>query len=154
MSKHYTNSYSYDAIRNVTSKYQRALDLGKSDIEKITYSLSLNSGTSLNVFIKAKDNYKGSVKVTTKKGNTVTSYTAVKQADGRYKVTIPDISAHQLGDMYTITAETTNGTATCSLSALSYVYSILDGNSNNTAKNAVSSLYIYYDATLNYRSKA
>ena len=154
MSKHYTTSYSYDAIRNVTSKYQRVLDLGKSDIDKITYSLSLNSGTSLNVFIKAKDNYKGSVKVTTKKGNTVMSYTAVKQADGRYKVTIPDISAHQLGDKYTITAETTNGTATCSLSALSYVYAILDVSSDNAAKNAVSSLYIYYDATLNYRSKA
>ena len=53
-----------------------------------------------------------------------------------------------------IIAETTNGIATCSLSALSYVYAILDGSSNNTAKNAVSSLYIYYDATLNYRSKA
>ena len=154
MSKHYTSSYSYDAIRNVISKYQRVLDLGKSDIEKISYSLSLNSGTSLNVFIKAKSNYKGSVKVTVKKGNTVTSYTAVKQADGRYKVTIPDISAHQLGDTYTITAETTNGTATCSLSALSYVYAVLNENSDNTAKNAVSSLYIYYDATLNYRSKA
>ena len=128
---------------------------GKSDIDKITYSLSLNSGTSLNVFIKAKDNYKGSVKVTTKKGNSVTSYAAVKQADGRYKVTIPDISAHQLGDMYTVTAETTNGTATCSLSALSYVYAVLNGSSNDkNAKNAVSSLYIYYDATLNYRSKA
>ena len=154
MSKHYTGSYSYDDIKKAAGKYQRVLDLGKSDIEKITYSLSLNSGTSLNVFIKAKDNYKGSVKVTTKKGNTVMSYTAVKQADGRYKVTIPDISAHQLGDIYTITAETTNGTATCSLSALSYVYAILDGSSNNTSKNAVSSLYIYYDATLNYRSKA
>ena len=114
----------------------------------------MNSGTSLNVFIKAKDNYNGSVKVTVKKGNSVTSYTAVKQSDGRYKVTIPNISAHQLGDTYTITASTTNGTAKCSLSALSYVYAVLDGNSNNTAKNAVSSLYIYYDATLNYRSKA
>ena len=154
MSKHYTSSYSYDAIRNVTSKYQRVFDLGKSDIEKISYSLSLNSGTSLNVFIKAKDNYKGSVKVTTKKGNVIMSYNAVKQADGRYKVTIPDISAHQLGDMYTITASTTNGTATCSLSALSYVYAVLSGNSDKAAKNAVSSLYIYSDATLNYRSKA
>ena len=154
MSKHYTSSYSYDAIKKAAGKYQRVLDLGKSDIEKITYSLSLNSGTSLNVFIKAKDNYTGSVKVTTKKGNAATSYTAVKQADGRYKVTIPNISAHQLGDMYTVTAETTNGTETCSLSALSYVYAVLDGNSNNTAKNAVSSLYIHYDATLNYRSKA
>ena len=154
MSKHYTNSYSYDSIKKAAGKYQRLLDLGKSDIDKITYSLSLNSGTSLNVFIKAKDNYNGSVKVTVKKGNTVMSYTAVKQADGRYKVTIPNISAHQLGDTYTITASTTNGTAKCSLSALSYVYAVLDGNNNNTAKNAVSSLYIYYDATLNYRSKA
>lgn len=154
MSKYYTSSYSYDSIKKAASKYQRLLDLGKSDIEKITYSLSLNSGTSLNVFIKAKDNYTGSVKVIIKKGNAATSYTAVKQADGRYKVTIPNISAHQLGDTYTVTAVTTNGTAKCSISALSYVYAILSGSSyDKTAKDAVSSLYKYYDATMNYRYK-
>ena len=42
-----------------------------------------------------------------------------------------------------IIAETTNGIATCSLSSLSYFYSILDKSSDDkNAKNAVSSLYI------------
>ena len=86
---------------------------------------------------------------------TVTPVNSIKhkQADGRYKVTILNISAHQLGDTYTVTSSTTNGTAKCSLSALSYVYAILNGSSyDKTAKDAVSSLYSYYDATMNYRS--
>ena len=144
-----------DIIKNETSKFQRVVNLGKSDINSITFSLSLKSDTTLNVFIKPNSNYTGNIKITTKKGNTLTSYTAEKQEDGRYKVTIPNIIPHQLGDMYNVTAETNNGTATCSLSALSYVYAILNGSSyDKTAKDAVSSLYKYYEATMNYRSKS
>ncbi len=154
MDKYYTSSYSYDAVKKTASKYERVLALGKSDIEKITYSLSLNTDTTVNVFIKPRSSYSGSIKVTTQKGKTATSYTAVKQSDGRYKVTIPNISAHQLGDKYTITAVTSSGTASCSLSALSYVYAILDGSSDKTAKNAVSALCRYYEATINYRNNA
>ena len=137
-----------------TNGFDLVLALGKSDIEKITYSLSLNTDTTVNVFIKPRSSYSGSIKVTTQKGKTATSYTAVKQSDGRYKVTIPNISAHQLGDKYTITAVTSSGTASCSLSALSYVYAILDGSSDKTAKNAVSALCRYYEATINYRNNA
>ena len=152
---YFTKSYSYETIKKEAGRYQRVLDLGKSDIENMTYSLSLDSGTALNIFIRPTKNYKGSIKVTAMKDSTETSYTAVKQKDGRYKVTIPNISAHQLGDAYTITASTTNGTATCTLSALSYVYAVLDGNSyDKTAKNAVSSLFKYYDDTIKYRKKA
>lgn len=155
MNRYYAESYNFDSVKNKTEQYKRILELGKSDIDKITYALSLNAETTLNVFIKPKSGYSGNVSVTTKKGSTVTSYTAVKQSDGRYKVTIPNISSHQLGDTYVITAATENGTATCSLSALSYVYAVLDdSNSDNTAKNAVSSFYKYFNSTIKYREKA
>ncbi len=151
MARYFTSSYSYEDVSKAASKYERVLALGKSDIEKITYSLSLNTDTTVNVFIKPRSSYSGSVKITTRKGNTATSYTAAKQADGRYKVTIPNISAHQLGDTYTITAVTANGTASCKVSALSYVNAILNENSSTIAKNAVSAFYRYYEAIMIYR---
>ncbi len=154
MTKYYTDSYSYDTLKKETSEFQRVVNLGKSDINSFTFSLSLKADTTLNVFIKPNSNYNGSIKITTRKNNSAKTYAAVKQADGRYKVTIPNISAHQLGDMYTVTAETSNGAATCSLSALSYVYAILSGSSyDKTAKDAVSAFYKYYEATMNYRNK-
>ncbi len=154
MNKYYTSSYSYEDVSKAASKYERVLALGKSDIEKITYSLSLNADTTVNVFIKPRSSYSGSIKVTTQKGNAATSYTAVKQADGRYKVTIPNISAHHLGDTYTITVVTANGTASCKVSALSYVNAILNENSSTIAKNAVSAFYRYYEAIMIYRENS
>ena len=154
MSKYYTDSYSYESIRKETAAYDRVIDLGTSDISEITYSLSLDAETSLNVFVKPKKNYSGDVKIKVK-GSSLKSYTAVKQADGRYKVTIPNIAAHQLGNAFTVTAETANGKASCSISAISYVYSVLRaGTFDENALNAVSAFYKYYDATMKYRNKA
>ena len=155
MNQYYTSAYSYDIIKKNLSAHKRITELGTSDIEKFTCSLALDTDTSLNVFIKPKDNYNGSVNIVTKKGSAATSYKAVKQADGRYKVTIPNIPAHQLGDQYLITAVTDNGTATCKLSALSYAYAVLDGSSfDEIAKDAVSALCEYYEAAVNYRKNS
>ena len=84
---------------------------------------------------------------------TYDDYTVSKEADGRYKVVISKISAHKLGDMYNIKVTTDNGVSTYSVSALSYVYAVLNSDSYNAvSKNAVSSLYKYYEATINYKN--
>lgn len=149
MSKHYTNSYEYNSIKASVDSSKFSVESNNSDMDAITYSLSLNSETSINVFLKPKADNAGNVTVTVN-GSPAT---AVKQSDGRYKVTITNISAHKLGDKYKISVTTDKGTAECTVSVLSYVYAVLNSNSfDETAKNAVSSIYKYYDATMKYRN--
>lgn len=122
-----------------------------TDISDITFSLSLNAETSLNVFVSPQEGYTGNLAVSID-GLNETAYTVV-QTGGRYKIVIPNIAAHNLGKTYTINITTANGTSVYNVSALSYVYAVLNSNAfDGTAKDAVSSIYKYYDATIAYRS--
>ena len=70
-------------------------------------------------------------------------------------VTIANISAHELGNMYTITGtKDSNSSFTVTISPLSYVYSVLSEEKSNVngIKYGVTSLYNYYDRTMKYRN--
>ena len=148
MAKHYTETYDYSSILSSVTSKAFVKTLGSSNVEKATYKLHLDSETTVDVYL------------TPKSGTTLTAsatfngktYTAVKQADGRYLVRIPNISAHQLGDMITVSG-TAGSAFTVQVSALSYTRSILNNaSSNKAAKDGLSALYAYYTAVLAYRS--
>ena len=148
MKKFYKASYNYDSVKENVRKYQHSFDLGTSDIEEIKYSLSLNAETSINIYFDTISGYEGDIAVTVN-GDPVT---VVKQNDGRRRITISNISAHQLGDTYSVSITSDNGTASYSVSALSYVYAVISSNDfDELAKDAVSSLFAYYNATMEYR---
>ena len=146
MEKYYTETYDYSTILSAVNSKAFVKTLGNSDVEKATYKLHLDSETTEDVFLTPK-NGKTLTASATFNGKT---YTAVKQSDGRYLVQIPNISAHQLGDMITITG--TAGTAfSVQVSALSYTRSVLNSTSTNqAAKDGLSALYAYYSAVLAY----
>ena len=149
MDKYYTGfdgaeSYDYDAIKEVVEDY--AIDRDKTaDIKNITYSLTLDSTTAINVYFEMADDYDGSFNVATE------GLTATKQADGRYKVKIEGISAHELSTPRTIKVNTTSGESTVTVSALSYVNGILNGADQNGSYNAVSAIYSYSKAADDYK---
>ena len=147
MEKYYTETYDYSTILSAVNSKAFVKTLGNSDVEKATYKLHLDSETTVDVFLTPKSG-KTLTASATFNGET---YTAVKQSDGRYLVQIPNISAHQLGDMITITG--TAGTAfSVQVSALSYTRSVLNSTSTNkAAKDGLSALYAYYTAVLAYR---
>ena len=120
-----------------------------SEITKVTRSLSLDHGTDINLYLTVAEAYEPTVNVTDKNGNTV-DFTLEKQADGRYLLIIPQIAAHQLGDMYTVSVD--NGTMTINVSALSYAYSVLTSEKSDAQKLCVSALYEYYNAAITYRN--
>ena len=73
-------------------------------------------------------------------GNT---FTAV-QSGSRYKITVTGISAHQLGDMMTVSGTVGGEAFSVSLCALSYVYAVLTSDNptfdNATAKDAAAAI--------------
>ena len=115
------------------------------DIETITYSLVLDSETAIKVYFKPSGNYTGTPTVTV--GDQ--SYTATKTG-GRYVVVIPKISAHQLINPHTIVFTTTNGTATVTVSALSYVKGALNYYSDADSQNAMAAIYAYSKAAQDF----
>ena len=141
----YAQSYDIDAVKTAVADY--AIDRTLcADIEKVTYSLLMDSNTAIYLYFKPVADYSGSF--------TVNGYMATKQKDGRYLVKIPNIGAHKLGDPYTVIVTTANGESTVTVSALSYVKGILDAEAyqNNTAAQYAAAIYFYYDAAIKYKT--
>lgn len=149
------NAYSvYDdscvqAARDAVSGKGIIRDTGESMVDKVTFSLSLESETTLNIYLKMKDGFTGDVTASIG-GNAVD---VLRQSDGRYRIQIKNISADNLDDTYGIEVSA-GGSFTISVSALSYVNTVLNSDSstfdNDTARFAVTSIYRYYLATENY----
>ena len=69
---------------------------------------------------------------------------------GRYAVVIPKISAHKLTESHTIAVTTEHGTATVTVSALSYVKGLLGYDTDADSQNAMAAIYAYSEAAQDY----
>ena len=126
-------------------------DVTITDNEAVTqrsFSLSLDSTTALNFYLSPYDQVsKQDIAVKDKAGNAVTGITAEK-AGSSYRLSIPDISAHKLGDVYTVQI---NGSDTISASALSYVQKAqTDDSLSQVEKDTAMALYGYYLQAIAY----
>ncbi len=133
------------------SKYDMTIENNIAEITKIGRSLGLDSETDIFIYFTVTNGYVPNITVTDILGERVDGVTVILQNDGRYKLDIPNISAHKLGDNYTISID--NGAMTIKLSALSYAYAVLNSTKTDTYKRAVTALYQYNMATLEYRDK-
>ena len=157
LTRHYTESYDWADILSKVEEHAIARTYGTSKVEKANYRLQLGSETTLDVFLKTTDGSAPTdVTVTIREevtGTTTTkAYTPEKQADGRYLVTIPNISAHKLGDKVTITGNA-GGSFTVVASPLSFVRDVLKNETKAESLNGLSSLYAYYMAAMAYKQK-
>lgn len=157
MDKCFTDTTTYlnnlNTYRSELSTYAKQINKN-ADINKFNYSLSLEADTTLIVRVKPEASYTGSLDITvTDSANNPVAFTASKMADGRTQVNIPNISAHKLGDTYTVSVKTTNGTSTFKASALSYVYEGISDFGSAEEFNAMCSIYEYYKKTIAFRTK-
>ncbi|MBR6039647.1 MAG: hypothetical protein IKP38_04105 [Clostridia bacterium] len=143
------DGYNAEDIAEDVAEFALVRNNESTDIQKITYSVRLDSDTTILVYFKPVKNYSGEFTVTLD-GD---PYTATPEG-GRYVVEIPNIGAHLLGTTYTIVATTDSGDATVEVSVFSYVRSILNSSAyadNTAAKNGVCAIYAYYVAAKAYK---
>ena len=179
MSTVYT-TYTDDAL---ASEVTRVRNAGKghpirisnsqnSDIKKITYSLTFDSDTCINVYFEMNDGaaYDGHFYIvgldnnqywfadtsTPHEYSTGETLTMEKMSDGRYRVKISGINAQHLDNEYdfNVVTEVTSGTdsytASVNVTGLSYVYSLTaDGKDADTKKAAVA-IFRYYEEASKY----
>ncbi len=141
----------YSEINSATAASAFFKDTGSSQVTKVSFSMDLQSKTSLYVFFKVNASYRGAVSATLDGA----AVSPVRQLDGRYRVTVPSIAAHELGTTHTIVFSA-GGDCTVTVSALSYVNAVLNSssvtfnNNANGAYDAMASLYRYYAAADSY----
>ena len=114
-------------------------------IQKVSFSLYLDSDTALYFYLKPKADFTGDVSALIGGSG---ENAAVKQKDGRYRVAVPGISAHLLGTEYTVDV-TAGSSFTVKASALSYVNTLMSAEqyqNDEDAQYAMTSLYRYYAA--------
>ena len=145
MNHYYAQTYDIAEVRSAVESYAAVLGTNE-DIEKVSFTLVLDSETAIKVYIKPASGYTGNITATV---GSSTVNAAELQDDGRYMVRIPKISAHKLGITYTVKVTTDSGTAVTKVSGLSYVQMLLNHEAyanNSVAQNAMASIYYYYKA--------
>ena len=123
-----------------------------SGITRVNKSLVLDSKTAIRLLFTVDDTYGKEPVITVKDASDNTVETQLtKQSDGRYCLLIPGISAHKLGETYTIVVD---GTMTIQMSALTYAHGVLQSDTMTDAtKQAVAALNAYYNAAIEYKNK-
>ena len=157
MTKHYTEAADFNMEAIKTAAADHAIvntNQTNGDIAAVTYSLTLESETAINVYFRPAPGYRGTPTAT------VDGRTAeVETVGGVYCVRITGIAAHKLSDSYVIVLTTGEGrTVTVRVSALSYVNTALNYYNDTTnefhmkARNAVAAIYAYSQAADAYKT--
>ena len=145
------NNESLSALQAAVADHAFTWNVEKSKIAELTFDLTLDSATTLRIFLTPEEEYEGEVSAYIGDG---TENVAVRREDGRYVITIPNISAHLLGQKYLIHGEA-DGEYYATLSALTYLDAVLgipEYQGNVAMQNAMLALYNYYQAVIAYRS--
>ncbi|MBQ2616928.1 MAG: InlB B-repeat-containing protein, partial [Synergistaceae bacterium] len=137
----------FDTVRTAVAGHAISKDIEGTGVSDIKYTLYLNAETTIEVLLTPESGKSiSNVKVNGKENG-------AEIEGGVYRVQIAGISAHKLGNIYTITGNAGGSKDfTVKVSALSYVQGALnDDDETVEMKRAVTSLYKYYDATKTYR---
>ncbi len=149
MDKFYSASYDTDEFMNDISGYAIQKTFLSEYISRISYSLTLDSKTVINLYITPAENYSGEFSVYVD-GAPVEP----EPAEARYVVRITGLSAHLLDHTHTVIVKDESGTEAASIyvSALSYVNSMLNKYEDEISRNAAASLYWYSKAADEYKA--
>ena len=147
VSTYFTESYSEEQVADILKALadQEFLRGRNRNIRSASCSLILDSVTSVYLYLTPAEDYSGAVSALLDE----VSVPVTQEADGRYLVVIPAISADRLGDMHHIEILTDGADPmTVQLSALSYVKACLESEaSSGEMVNAMAALYHYYKAS-------
>ena len=137
----------FDTVRTAVAGHVISKDIEGTGVSEIKYTLYLNAEKTIEVLLTPESG-KSILNVKVNGGDN-----GAEIEGGVYRVQIAGISAHKLGNVYTITGNAGGDRDfTVKVSALSYVQGALNDEKETVEmKRAVTSLYKYYDATKTYR---
>ena len=136
----YTDSYSYDTVRNqIPSDQRRSVDLDTDVISAATYSVRFGDRISMRIYLKPvsfSDFNPDDIQVN------VPDATITATSDNRYAITVTGIPATQLADAITVSY----GDSSITVCPASYIYDMLgqdDSDRHKKGKDLVCALFYY-----------
>ena len=143
----FSDFYDPAEVRDSVDEYDSQADPRGSGISDVTIRLSLDSSTTLEFLFTAPEGYDVYVDDD--------AYELTQVSDTRWCITVPNISAHKLGDMVTVSGGTNQDGFSLSASPLTYVRIALgDSTVSDAGKTALCAFYKYYEATMAYRDSS
>ena len=140
----FSDSYGQDEISGLVDEYDSQADLGNSGISDVTIRLSLDSSTTLEFLFTAPEECDVCVYDD--------AYKLTQVSDTRWCITVPNISAHKLGDTVTVSGGTNQDGYSFNASPLAYIRIALNSSTvSDTGKTALCAFYKYYEAAMAYR---
>ena len=145
-----------NVINNEYPSIEEGFDLNAikgSEVTKITYSLSLDSETALNIYLTPAENVEfTNENFSVRKGNVAYTDYIVEKVGARYRVKITGIGAHELGTGFNIEVGSgENKTTISNVSAVTIVKKYLANDTIKAeTKDAATALYYYYQAAIAY----
>ena len=137
-------------VRTAAADFALTKDLGTSGIT-VSYTLNLDAKTSVYLYLKAEAGV--TVESATVDGKKAALKNVNINGEAYKQIRITNIAADKLGKAYTDAVTTSSGTAQITVSALSYVNTILNSTSfNRDAQAAMAAFYRYYEAAAAYKS--
>ena len=142
MTTHYKDSYSLN--QNDLAEFAVQKNLQDADIASVSLSLTLDTDTAINLYLRPKEDYSGTVsaKIFFPVEKIEKPLEVTELYDGRFKLRISGIAAHNLGQMYHVTVTTASGDSTINVSTLSYACTCMDPE--DPARNLMCALYDYF----------
>lgn len=129
------------SAQNGVSAYEIVRPTTK-DIEKITYSVSFESDSTINVYVAPVSGYKGAFDATI----------SPERSGNRYVMHIAGIQPTEFANTQTIAYTTDSGSETIKTSVLAYANTLF-ASRNAGAKEAAAATYYYYTAAQAYVNK-
>jgi hypothetical protein len=139
--------YAEDLHKDQIEDYAPEIENREGDIEASSISLTLETDTAINIFVNIPSDYSDVVRAFDYQ--TGDDYEVVKVTAGRYKITIPGIAAHQLGQVFNPIIMIAGSYVQMRISVLSYVYLCIEDG--KPARDVGRALYDYYRATQDYQ---
>ena len=149
MDKFYTTSYNYNDTQTGLNGYGFTCENNGADMQKLSFATILDSATAIRLLITPTSGYTGTFAASADQGKEV----KVNKTGKRYIVDVPDLAAHELSKIYTITVTTENGTATITTSALSYVKLLFNAYETTSVRDAASAILGYATAAYNLNNQ-
>lgn len=151
MKYYFTNSYDYTSAAKELASHAFVSDYEGTKVRSASARMFLDSGTGLEVLLKAKDGETLSVNdVSVTVGATGKEAIVSESDDGRISVRLDDVAAYELATPILISY---GGKQIISFSALSYANIVVSDTTDaytQVEKNAMSSLFYYYKACKSY----
>ncbi|MBR5620128.1 MAG: choice-of-anchor J domain-containing protein, partial [Clostridia bacterium] len=150
MDKFYTESYDYENTATALDYYgDFTCENNGADIRNLSFTTVFDSATAVRILITPTSGYTGELMAAESGGKALN----VSKEGKRYAVVIPNLAAHELSKTYTITVTTDGGTATITVSALSYVKLLFNANETALTRDAASAILGYATAAYNLNNQ-